>query len=56
MLEEYDFDGLDLDFEFPQSQDRTNFATWVKELYEDLSPRYELTAAVLVSSLTSGMG
>ena len=46
MLEEYDFDGLDLDFEFPQAQDRTNFATWVKELYEDLSPQYELTAAV----------
>ena len=47
MLQEYGFDGLDLDFEFPAAQDKANFATWVRELYADLNPRgLELTAAV----------
>ena len=47
MLQEYGFDGLDLDFEFPAAQDKTNFAKWVRDLYADLSPLgYELTAAV----------
>ena len=50
MLKEYKFDGLDLDFEFPQAQDKTNFALWVKELKADLTPHgYELTAAISAS-------
>ena len=50
MISEYGFDGLDLDYEFPDSADRSGFAAWVRELKEVLSPSgYELTAAVSAS-------
>jgi GH18 family chitinase len=37
-MEQYNFDGLDLDFEFPEAVDKPGFAAWVKELKEGLAP------------------
>ena len=57
MLQEYNFDGLDLDFEYPAAQDKTNFAIWVMELKADLAPLgYELTSAVSASESTIRAG
>ena len=34
----YGFDGLDLDYEFPEVEDKTNFALWVKDISEEFKP------------------
>ena len=55
-LREYNFDGLDLDWEFPETQDRTGFTKLVKdfrlefqnEAFVSDKPRLLLTAAVAV--------
>jgi GH18 family chitinase len=44
-LETHNFDGLDLDYEFPVASDKDNFGLFVKELREGLGYKYELTAA-----------
>ena len=50
MIGKYSFDGLDLDYEFPDSADRNGFAAWVRELKAAFTPSgYELTAAVSAS-------
>ena len=50
MIGKYSFDGLDLDYEFPDSADRDIFAAWVRELKAAFTPSgYELTAAVSAS-------
>jgi GH18 family chitinase len=45
-MKTYGFEGLDLDFEFPDTGDKNNFAIWVKELRSKLGSNYELTAAI----------
>ena len=44
-LETHNFDGIDLDYEFPVASDKDNFGLFVKELREGLGDKYELTAA-----------
>ena len=51
-LETHNFDGIDLDYEFPVEDDKDNFGLFVKELREGLdsrNPQYELTAATSAS-------
>ena len=44
-LKTHNFDGIDLDYEFPVAGDKDNFGLFVKELREGLGDKYELTAA-----------
>ena len=44
-LKTHNFDGIDLDYEFPVAGDKDNFGLFVKELREGLGDEYELTAA-----------
>ena len=44
-METHNFDGIDLDYEFPVASDKDNFGLFVKELREGLGDKYELTAA-----------
>nr|UEK51574.1 Cht10-like protein [Parasacculina yatsui] len=58
-LEEWGFEGIDLDWEYPAcpqgecspqyAQDKTNFATLVREMREAFGDRYLITAAVSAS-------
>ena len=46
-IKEYNFNGLDLDYEFPDAADKIPFGKWIKELKEAFIPfDYELTAAI----------
>ena len=37
-MQRYNFDGLDLDYEFPNAGDKINFGKFVKELKEAFEP------------------
>ena len=65
-IQEYNFDGLDLDYEYPAYQwngepkpasDKEGFTAWVKELHEAFKPYgWELTAAVSAAQYTIEAG
>ena len=38
---QYGFDGLDLDYEFPDASDKNDFAIWVKGIKAEFQP-YDL--------------
>lgn len=57
MINYYGFDGLDLDYEFPDAEDKAAFATWAQELKQAFVPHgYELTAAISGSDSTITAG
>lgn len=37
-MKKYDFDGLDLDYEYPGAEDKANFGLFVKETKEAFKP------------------
>ncbi len=56
-MQKWGFDGLDLDYEYPDAGDKANFALFVKELKESFKPHgYEVTAAISASptKITNG--
>ena len=57
MMNQYGFDGLDIDYEFPDSGDKANFAIWMKELKQKLSPLgLELSAAISAADYNINAG
>ena len=51
-MNEYGFDGFDIDWEFPEAVDRDNFLSLVQELrtaFDAEGKGWELTAAVPVA-------
>lgn len=49
LINEYGFDGVDIDWETPSYSERANFTTFTKELYEavkDNNPHHLVTAAI----------
>lgn len=60
-IQQYNFDGLDLDYEYPAYQtsslEKATFAAWVKELKTAFTPfGWELTAAVAAGKSTIDAG
>ncbi len=52
-LQKYDLDGIDMDWEYPNSGDRTNFTLLMQEIKSTLksaNPNYIVTAAIPASS------
>ena len=48
---QYGFDGLDLDYEFPDASDKNDFAIWVKEIKTEFQP-YNLEVGGFLVPLT----
>ena len=42
-VKQHGFDGIDLDYEFPDASDKVNFAEWVKDIKTVFQPEgYEV--------------
>ena len=37
-VQQHGFDGLDLDYEFPDASDKANFALWVRDISNEFQP------------------
>ena len=44
-MQRYNFDGLDLDYEFPTANDKVNFGKFVKELKQAYGSGYEVSTS-----------
>lgn len=63
VLQQYGFDGIDLDWEYPacwqgkctadRAKDKANFVLWVKELHELFQPKGLLVTAAVSASMTT---
>ena len=49
-VQQHGFDGLDLDYEFPDASDKANFALWVRDISNEFQP-YGLEVQHFICSL-----
>lgn len=49
-LSKYGFDGIDLDIEYPQAQDKTNLLKLIAEMRAAFKPSWLITMAVSMNS------
>ena len=52
-MEEWGFDGLDLDYEHPHAAEKAGYANWVKELRNAFGDKYEVKHNLMNYSIAS---